>query len=144
MIRIRLSRKGRKGLPFFHIIVANSKSPRDGRFVEKIGWYNPLSKEHSLNVEKVFEWLKKGAQLTDGVRRFFHVGKYDALKEFFPVIQKSELDGLKKEDKKNAIKAKVDEKKNAAKERLEKTEKTASEDVQVAQATDAIEESSVA
>jgi small subunit ribosomal protein S16 len=68
--KIRLQRKGKKGQPFYNIIIADGRAPRDGRFIEKIGTYNPLTKpaEIEIHFEKALEWLHKGAQPTDTVR----------------------------------------------------------------------------
>ena len=75
MLSIRMSRHGAKKRPFFHIVVADSRSPRDGRFIEKLGTYNPLlPREHAqritLNTERVAHWLKVGAQPSERVARF--------------------------------------------------------------------------
>ena len=69
-VKIRLQRKGRKQAPFYHIVIADSRSPRDGRFIEKIGTYNPLTVPATieLNNDKAYQWLKNGAQPTDTVR----------------------------------------------------------------------------
>ena len=67
MVKIRLKRMGRKKLPVYKIVVAESMSKRDGRAVDILGTYNPKSKELQINVEKVKEWLAKGAQPTDRV-----------------------------------------------------------------------------
>lgn len=69
-VKIRLARRGRKKLARFDVIVADTRSPRDGKFIEKIGTYNPLTNPASieLNEEKAFEWLMKGAQPSDVVR----------------------------------------------------------------------------
>lgn len=69
-VKIRLARRGRKKKPFYHIIVADARSPRDGRFIEKIGIYNPLTVPATIEVdnEKAFDWLMKGAQPTDTAR----------------------------------------------------------------------------
>lgn len=69
-VKIRLQRKGRKKLPFYYIVVADSRSPRDGRFIERIGSYNPLPKfpEIDIDLEKAINWLDKGAQPTKTVR----------------------------------------------------------------------------
>ena len=68
--RIRLARGGRKKRPFYRIVVANSEAPRDGRFIERIGTYNPLSAETevSINSERLQYWLQQGAKATDTVR----------------------------------------------------------------------------
>ncbi|MCI5727486.1 MAG: 30S ribosomal protein S16 [Clostridium sp.] len=72
-VKIRLRRMGAKKAPFYRIIVADSRSPRDGRFIDEIGYYNPVVKpvEVKVNEEKATEWLKKGAQPTDVVKRLF-------------------------------------------------------------------------
>jgi small subunit ribosomal protein S16 len=69
-VKIRLARRGRTKKPFYHIVVADSRSPRDGRFIEKIGSYNPLTQPATIEVdrEKAFEWLQNGAQPSDTVR----------------------------------------------------------------------------
>ncbi|MBI1328668.1 MAG: 30S ribosomal protein S16 [Alphaproteobacteria bacterium] len=74
-LRIRLSRGGTKKRPFYSIVVTDSHSPRDGRFIEKLGFYNPLlPKDHAdrlrLDLEKAQAWLKKGAKASDRVHRF--------------------------------------------------------------------------
>lgn len=66
-VKIRLSRKGRKKAPFYHIVVADSRSPRDGRFIQKLGTYNPMTKPATIEIDRLaaYEWLTKGAQPTD-------------------------------------------------------------------------------
>jgi small subunit ribosomal protein S16 len=76
MLAIRMTRHGTKKRPFFHIVVADSRSPRDGRFIEKLGTYNPLlPREHAtritLDKERIAHWLKVGAQPSDRVAKFF-------------------------------------------------------------------------
>ena len=70
MVKIRLRRMGAKKAPFYRIVVADSRYPRDGRFIEEIGTYNPLTDPASVNVNagRAQEWIKKGAQPTDTVR----------------------------------------------------------------------------
>lgn len=70
MIKLRLQRKGRKKRPFYHIVVADSRSPRDGRIIERVGRYDNVSehKELTLDTERVMHWLKIGAQPSDTVR----------------------------------------------------------------------------
>ena len=72
---IRLARAGTKKRPFYHVVAADSRSPRDGRFIERLGYFNPLlpkDKEERLrlDMDKVKEWIKKGAQPSDRVMRF--------------------------------------------------------------------------
>ncbi len=70
MVKIRLKRMGAKKNPFYRIVVADSRYPRDGRFIEEIGTYNPLCDpaEVKINAEKAADWMKKGAQPTDTVK----------------------------------------------------------------------------
>ncbi len=77
MLVIRMTRHGTKKRPFYHIVAADSRSPRDGRFIEKLGTYNPmLQKENPQRVtlveERIKHWLKVGAQPSDRVARFLH------------------------------------------------------------------------
>ena len=69
-VKIRLARHGKKGYAFYHIVVADSRAPRDGKFIEKIGTYNPNTNPATidLNFDKALEWLQKGAQPTDTCR----------------------------------------------------------------------------
>src|SRR6186997_370685 len=83
MLKIRLARGGAKKRPYYSIVVADSLSPRDGRFIEKVGAYNPLLKKDdpnrvTLKTERIEEWLKKGAQPTDRVAR--ELGKLGIVK----------------------------------------------------------------
>src|SRR5690242_4554777 len=72
---IRMARAGTKKRPFYHIVVADSRSPRDGRFIERLGFFNPLlpkdnAERLKLDLDKVKDWMKKGAQPTDRIMRF--------------------------------------------------------------------------
>ncbi|MDZ4376398.1 MAG: 30S ribosomal protein S16 [Phenylobacterium sp.] len=83
MLKIRLARGGAKKRPYYSIVVADSHSPRDGRFIEKVGSYNPLLKKDDpnrvvLKVERIQEWISKGAQPTDRVAR--ELGKIGVVK----------------------------------------------------------------
>ena len=74
-LKIRLARGGSKKRPYYHIVVADARSPRDGRFLEKLGAWNPIlakddAKRVELNAERIQEWIAKGAQPTDRVLRF--------------------------------------------------------------------------
>jgi small subunit ribosomal protein S16 len=68
--KIRLQRRGKKGQAFYHIVIADGRAPRDGKFIERIGIYNPVAKpaEIELEFDKALDWLKKGAQPTDTVK----------------------------------------------------------------------------
>jgi len=75
MLTIRMARAGTKKRPFYHIVVADSRSPRDGRFIERIGYFNPLLPKDKtdrlkLDLDKVKSWMTKGAQPSDRVMRF--------------------------------------------------------------------------
>lgn len=69
-VKIRLQRKGRKKRPFYHIVVADSRSPRDGRFIQRVGTYNPMTTPATIDIDReaAFDWLQKGAQPTNTVR----------------------------------------------------------------------------
>lgn len=68
--KIRLQRHGKKGSPFYHIVIADGRAPRDGRFIEKIGTYNPITNPAEINIDldKALTWLKNGAQPSETVR----------------------------------------------------------------------------
>lgn len=70
MVKLRLKRMGKKGAPFYRIVAADSRSPRDGRFIEQIGTYNPSKAENKVTLDKELtkKWLRNGAQPTDTVR----------------------------------------------------------------------------
>jgi small subunit ribosomal protein S16 len=69
-VKIRLQRHGKKGKPYFHIVVADARAPRDGRFIERLGMYNPNTNPATIeiNVDAAADWLRKGAQPTDTAR----------------------------------------------------------------------------
>lgn len=68
MVKLRLKRMGSKGKPFYRIVAADSRYPRDGRFIETIGTYNPIASEITVNEELAIKWIKNGAQPTETVR----------------------------------------------------------------------------
>ena len=70
MVKIRLRRMGAKKAPFYRIVVADSRYPRDGRFIEELGYYNPMTEPADVKVDgdKVKEWIANGAQPTDTVK----------------------------------------------------------------------------
>lgn len=72
-VKIRLKRMGAKKKPFYRVVVADSRSPRDGRFIEEIGYYNPVAEpvEVKIDDEKAVKWLNDGAQPTDTVKGLF-------------------------------------------------------------------------
>jgi small subunit ribosomal protein S16 len=89
-VKIRLARKGRKKLAFYHIVVADSRSPRDGRYIEKIGSYNPITNPATIeiNFDKALGWLQNGALPTDTCRAIL---SYKGI-----LIKKHLLEGVKK------------------------------------------------
>lgn len=72
-VKIRLRRMGAKKKPFYRLVVADSRSPRDGKTIEEIGYFNPLVEENSIKIndERAIEWLNNGAQPTDTVKALF-------------------------------------------------------------------------
>ncbi len=85
-VKIRLARHGKKGYAFYHIVVADSRAPRDGKFIEKLGTYNPNTNPASieLNFDKALDWLNKGAQPTETTR---------AILSYKGVLLKKHLEG---------------------------------------------------
>jgi small subunit ribosomal protein S16 len=85
MLKIRLSRGGTKKRPYYHIVIADSHSPRDGKFIERVGTYNPMLPKDgdkprvTLKADRISEWLGKGAQPTDRVARFISQSEDEAL-----------------------------------------------------------------
>lgn len=81
MVKLRLKRMGKKGHPFYRIVAADSRSPRDGRFIEIIGTYDPMKESDNvvLNKDAAKKWIKNGAQPTDTVRSI--LSKQGVLKE---------------------------------------------------------------
>ena len=77
MVKIRLQREGKKKAPFYHIVVADSKSPRDGKIIEQIGTYNPMTDPSTivLDKEKTAQWIKNGAKPTDTVKELIEKAK---------------------------------------------------------------------
>ncbi len=73
MVRIRLRRTGQKGQPSYRLVIADKESPRDGRFLEIVGFYNPRTEPATLNIkeDRVFEWMSNGARPTESVAQLF-------------------------------------------------------------------------
>lgn len=131
--KIRLQRHGKKGQPFYHIVIADGRAPRDGRFIEKIGTYNPVTvpAEINLNFDKALDWLNKGAQPTDTVRSILSKKGVMLKKHLMIGVQKGAMTAeqaevkfqtwMKEKEAKLAqeIKAKADKKKADQKARIE-------------------------
>ena len=79
-VKIRLARHGAKKRPYYRVVVADSHAPRDGKFIEEVGRYNPLTDPATIkfDMEKVDQWLKNGAQPTDSVARLIEAARKDA------------------------------------------------------------------
>lgn len=125
-LKIRLARGGAKKRPFYRIVVADSRMPRDGRFIERVGTYNPmLPKEHpdriALKAERIQHWLSVGARPSDRVARF--LGSAEII----------EMPAIPEQTKKNQPRAK-------AQERLKEAEEKAAADAEAAEAASAEEE----
>jgi small subunit ribosomal protein S16 len=79
MVTIRLARGGSKNRPFYHIIVADSRQPRDGRYIERLGYYNPIATGHEvpleITTERVEYWLSQGAQISEQVKNLLKKAK---------------------------------------------------------------------
>ena len=75
MVKIRLQREGAKKAPFYHIVVADSRSPRDGKIIEQVGTYNPMVEPSEIKIdkEKVAQWIKNGAKPTDTVKKLLEL-----------------------------------------------------------------------
>jgi small subunit ribosomal protein S16 len=94
MLAMRMTRHGTKKRPYYHIVVADSRSPRDGRFIEKVGAYNPMLKSEdpkrvTFNEERVQHWMKVGAQPSDRVARFLAAAKLGPKVEWTETPKKS-------------------------------------------------------
>ena len=88
-VKMRLRRMGAKKKPFYRIVVADSRAPRDGRFIEEIGYYNPVSepKQVKIDDEKAMKWLNTGAQPTEAVKSLL---KKNGVMEKFEASKKAE------------------------------------------------------
>ena len=95
MVRIRLRRTGKKKQPSYRVVVADSEFPRDGRFIENIGFYNPRSDPPTIEIEtdRALYWLGQGAQPSDPVARLLHkqgiLAQFEALKQGEPLVETS-------------------------------------------------------
>ena len=130
---MRLQRHGKKGQPFYHIVIADARAPRDGRFIEKIGTYNPVAQpaQINLNFDKALDWLNKGAQPTDTVRSILSQNGVLLKKHLLVGVKKGAMTAeqaevkfqnwMKEKEAKAAeeVKVKAEQKRAIQKERLE-------------------------
>ncbi|MAT53155.1 MAG: 30S ribosomal protein S16 [Saprospirales bacterium] len=92
-VKIRLQRKGKKKKPYYHIVIADARAPRDGKFIERIGFYNPQTVPATIEVdrEKAYDWLQKGAQPTDTVRAMLRLKGVYYLRHLMRGVKKGAL-----------------------------------------------------
>ena len=118
-VKIRLARGGTKKRPFYRVVVADERAPRDGRFIEKVGTYNPLLPSDSpervtLKLERIEHWLSKGAKPTDRVLRF--LDQAGVLKREARLNPKKALPGKKAQEREEERKKREEDAKAAAEE----------------------------
>lgn len=135
-VRIRLARKGRKKQAFYHIVVADIRSPRDGKYIEKIGYYNPRLNpaEVKLDFDKALDWLQKGAIPTDTCRNILSREGVLLKKHLLEGVRKGAFDEAEADRRFNAwieqnhakveaLKSTLEEQKNAEKNKKLEAEK---------------------
>lgn len=105
-VKVRLQRNGRKGYAYYHIVIADSRVSRDGKFIERIGSYNPNTNPATvdLNFERALDWVLKGAQPTDTVRNILSNEGVYMKKHLLGGVQKGAFDEAKAEEKFNVWK----------------------------------------
>jgi small subunit ribosomal protein S16 len=140
-VKIRLSRQGRKAKPIYHIVVADSRAPRDGRFITRLGVYNPNTNPATIDLDfdKALDWLNKGAQPTDTCRSILSKKGVLMKKHLFDGVKKgafSEEEAIKRfdswlKDKEQKLNGEIsqisNEKEKAEKERIERELKISEE-----------------
>ena len=97
MVKIRMKRMGMKKNPFYRVVVADERSPRDGRFIDELGYYDPMKKPSLINIdkEKALDWMQKGAQPTDSARSLLKragVLEKESMRELVEYLAKSLVD----------------------------------------------------
>lgn len=124
-VKIRLSRHGRKKAPFYHIVVADSRAPRDGRYIERIGSYNPITDPATieLNFDRALDWLRNGAQPTDTTRAILSYKGVMIKKHLEEGVKKGALTPEQAEEKFQSWMKEKESKIQAKKDRLAKGEK---------------------
>jgi small subunit ribosomal protein S16 len=125
-VKIRLQRRGRKKQPFYHIVVADSRAPRDGRFIEKLGTYNPMTKPATIEIDRdrAFEWLMSGAQPTDTARAILRFKGVLYKKHLQRGVQKG---ALTQEEADTKLQAWIEDKEARIAARREQTEREQAE-----------------
>jgi len=127
-VRIRLARKGRKKLAYYHIVVADSRSPRDGRFIEKLGIYDPRTDPATveLDFDKALDWLQKGAQPTETCRAILSHKGVLLKKHLLEGVKKGAFDEAEAERRFNEW---LKQKEAKIQEKIQKLEKAADEEL---------------
>ena len=107
--KIRLARHGRKGRPFYHVVIADSRAPRDGRYIEKIGTYNPNTNPATIDLkfDRALYWLMTGAQPTDTASRILSYKGVLLKKHLLEGVKKGAFDEAAAEEKEAKIQAKI-------------------------------------
>jgi small subunit ribosomal protein S16 len=123
-VKIRLAKKGRKKLAYYHIVVADSRSPRDGRYIEKIGTYNPATDPATIELDfnKALDWLQNGAQPTDTCRAILSYKGILLKKHLLEGVKKGAFDEAEAEKRFNEWMKQNEEKIDSKKSRLEKVQ----------------------
>jgi small subunit ribosomal protein S16 len=123
-VKIRLAKKGRKKLAYYHIVVADSRSPRDGRYIEKIGTYNPATDPATVELDfnKALDWLQNGAQPTDTCRAILSYKGILLKKHLLDGVKKGAFDEAEAERRFNEWMKQNEEKIDSKKSRLEKAQ----------------------
>ena len=121
-VKIRLARKGRKKLAYYHIVVADSRSPRDGRYIEKIGIYNPVTDPATIELDfnKALDWLQNGAQPTDTCRAILSYKGVLLRKHLLEGVTKGAFDEAEADRRFNEWMKQQEEKIDSKKSTLEK------------------------
>ena len=121
-VKIRLARKGRKKQAYYHIVVADSRSPRDGRYIEKIGNYNPVTDPATIEIDfnKALDWLQKGAQPTDTCRAILSYKGIMLKKHLLEGVKKGAFDETEADRRFNEWMKQQEEKIESKKSRIEK------------------------
>jgi small subunit ribosomal protein S16 len=122
-VKIRLAKKGRKKLAYYHIVVADSRSPRDGRYIEKIGVYNPVTDPATIELDfnRALDWLQNGAQPTDTCRAILSYKGVMLKKHLLEGVKKGAFDEAEAEKRFTEWMKQNEEKIESKKSRLEKS-----------------------
>lgn len=119
-VKIRLQRHGRKGYAYYHIVIADSRAPRDGKFIERIGSYNPNTDPSTIDLkfERALYWMQVGAQPTDTTRNILSEEGVLMMKHLLEGVKKGAFDQAEAEKRFNAWKLSKDAKQNKTKEQI--------------------------